>query len=77
MSLKRSNTNLSSSSIEQNNNEAHHYLQKAIKAIKDLTLVEKSYKGLQSEIKIKKLIEINKYLEIASRKDPTCISVLV
>lgn len=45
--------------------------------MKELTQAEKSLRGLQNEIKIKKLNEINRNLEHAARKEPQCISILV
>lgn len=44
--------------------------------MKELTQAEKSLRGLQSEIKVKKLVEINRNLEQATRKDPYRISIL-
>jgi hypothetical protein len=55
--------------------EANNFLIKAVKLMKDLTQSEKSIKNLQSEIKIKKLVEINKNIEIAIRKYPKCVSI--
>ncbi len=63
MSLQRSNTNKSGSdSADQSSMEANHYLQKAVKVMKELTQAEKNLRGLQNEIKVKKLTEINKNL---------------
>ena len=71
MSVERSNTGKSA----EGSNEANYYVQKAFKGIKELTQAEKSMKGLQSEIKIRKLNEINRNLEFAARKDPTSLAL--
>lgn len=54
MSLERTNTNRSGET-EYSSVEANHFLQKAVKVMKELTQAEKSLRGLQNEIKIKKL----------------------
>jgi hypothetical protein len=69
--MDRTNTNKSNISTA----EAGVFIQKALKGMKELTQAEKSLKGLQYEIKARKLNEINKNLEIAARCEPSSIAV--
>ena len=77
MQLPRSNTNVTYLSNEGEQVDANVYLQRAVKVMKELTQAEKSLKSVQNEIKVKKLSEINHNLELAGRKDPACVAMLV